>query len=217
MALLEAIAISPETNRAPVALLVALHGWGANANDVAALAPLLNLPDWQMAFPHAPMPYPYADEGRMWYDLESAEHPGLADSRDRMGQWLQSLPDRWGIPLDRTVLCGFSQGGAMALDVGLQLPLAGVASLSGYFHSLPAAQSLQSGPAVLVTHGRQDLVVPIQAAWHVRDELRSRQANLTYLELDGGHEIQLSQIAALREFALAAVTTAREADLASLS
>jgi len=208
VALLEAIAISPETNRTPVALLVALHGWGANANDVAALAPLLNLPNWRMEFPHAPMLFPHTEEGRMWYDLESSDYQGLQTSRDRLIEWLEALPTRSGVPLDRTVLCGFSQGGAMALDVGLALPLAGVASISGYFHNLPIVESLKQGPPVLVTHGRQDAVVPIQAAWQVRDELRSREAAITYLELDGGHEIQPSQIAALRKFALESVTAA---------
>jgi phospholipase/carboxylesterase len=94
----------------------------------------------------------------------------------------------------------------MALDVGLALPLAGVASLSGYFHALPQVSSLKQGPQVLVTHGRQDLVVPIQAAWQVRDDLQGRDATVTYLELDGGHEIQMSQIAALRTFSLACIS-----------
>jgi len=206
VALLEAIAISPEANRTPAAMLVALHGWGANANDVAALAPLLNLPDWHMEFPQAPMAYPYSNEGRMWYDLESSDYPGLQASRDQLQNWLLATTERSGIPLDRTILCGFSQGGAMALDVGLALPLAGVASLSGYFHTLPQVSSLKQGPQVLVTHGRQDLVVPIQAAWQVRDDLQARDATVTYLELDGGHEIQMSQISALRTFSLACIS-----------
>ncbi|HAA33061.1 MAG TPA: serine esterase, partial [Cyanobacteria bacterium UBA8553] len=63
--------------------------------------------------------------------------------------WLKSLQDTTGIPLESTILSGFSQGAAMALDVGLMLPLAGLVSLSGYLPSKPKLTARKSFPPVL--------------------------------------------------------------------
>jgi phospholipase/carboxylesterase len=70
----------------------------------------------------------------MWYDLEREDYKGLAQSQEMLTEWLQSLENLTGIPLASTILCGFSQGGAMTLDVGLTLPLAGLICLSHRCH-----------------------------------------------------------------------------------
>ena len=68
---LDFIRVSPPKNQTPDALIVTLHGWGANAQDVASLIPHVNLPDYEFLLPNAPYPYPYADTGRAWYDLRT--------------------------------------------------------------------------------------------------------------------------------------------------
>jgi phospholipase/carboxylesterase len=117
-----------------------LHGWGANAEDLASLVPFLNLPHYQFLVPDAPFPHPYSATGRMWYafDRESSQESDrqLATSQQLLKNWLESLEAETNIPLERTLLMGFSQGGAMAIDVGLNLPLAGLIVLSGYMHTL---------------------------------------------------------------------------------
>ncbi|NJL01671.1 MAG: alpha/beta hydrolase [Spirulinaceae cyanobacterium SM2_1_0] len=187
---------------APERLLVALHGWGANAEDLASLAAYLQLPSYQLLFPNAPLPHPHAPNGRAWYALEQEGYPGLAESRQQLLDWLRSLATTTGISLSHTVLAGFSQGGAMTLDVGLQLPCAALCSLSGYLHTPPVPQAQ---PPVLITHGRRDPVVPLAAAQQAREALVDLGLSVTYHEFDMGHEVTPPVLKTLREFLAAAV------------
>ena len=186
--LLDANSITPKSEQPPKGLLVILHGWGANGKDVEALAAYLNLENYHLIFPDAPFPYAYTLEGRQWYDLSSPTYEGLEDSRIILRQWLESLEGETGIPLERTVLAGFSQGGAMTLDVGFTLPIAGLCSLSGYLHYQPQDIG-KNPPPTLIVHGKQDQVVPITAAHQARDALTALGANIEYHELEMGHEI----------------------------
>ncbi len=179
-------------------LLVMLHGWGSNAQDLASLAPILNLPDYRYLFPNAPIPHPEAPGGLMWYDLSNQEQTGLTDSRRLLKDWLTSLPDKTGIPLNQTVLGGFSQGGAMTFDVGLGLPLAGLVVLSGYLHGLDPNQDPQARPPVLIIHGRQDPVVPLSAAQMSRDALSGSQVD--YHEFDMAHEVNPAALETMQQF-----------------
>ena len=198
---LDFIRVSPTTKQTPKALIVTLHGWGANAQDVASLIPYINLPDYEFLLPNAPYPYPYADTGRAWYDLRTENmYDGLAESKQLLIDWLQSLETNTGIPLSRTILSGFSQGGAMTLDVGLSLPLAGLVVMSGYPH--PSVATLNPGnfPPTLIMHGTKDEVVPLQAAIKSRDMAKSLGVAVEYHEFEMGHEINLPMLEALRTF-----------------
>ena len=75
---LKAIAVPPSEGKEPVGLIVTLHGWGANAQDLASLVPFLNLPDFQFMFPDAPFPHPYSSTGRQ--PQEAAYRRGWPDS-----------------------------------------------------------------------------------------------------------------------------------------
>ncbi len=137
----------------------------------------------------------------MWYDLEREDYKGLAQSQELLTDWLRSLQRTTGIPLESTILTGFSQGGAMTLDVGLTVPLAGLVCMSGYLHRTP--QEVEPPlPSVLIVHGRQDTVVPLSAAHRVRDYLMSLGTPMQYKEFDMGHEIQLDVLEVIREFIL---------------
>ncbi|MBD2444190.1 alpha/beta hydrolase [Dolichospermum sp. FACHB-1091] len=198
---LDFIRVSPPTNQTPKALIVTLHGWGANAQDVASLIPYVNLPDYEFLLPNAPYPYPYADTGRAWYDLRTENmYDGLAESKQLLIDWLQSLETNTGIPLSRTILGGFSQGGAMTLDVGLSLPLAGLVVMSGYLHPTVATLNPGNFPPTLIMHGTKDEVVPLQAAIKSRDMAKSLGVAVEYHEFEMGHEINLPMLEALRTF-----------------
>lgn len=193
---LQSITVAPRSGRSPKGLIVILHGWGANAQDVAFLCSLLELPDYQFILPDAPFPHPYGIGGKMWYDLSQylnfqaniTQQQDLLTSRQSLTDWLKSLESTTGVPLSRTILGGFSQGGAMTLDVGLRLPLAGLMVLSGYLHGeIPASES--GYPPLLVVHGTQDAVVPLAAAHRTKAQLLSRNATLEYKEFEIGHEI----------------------------
>lgn len=183
----------------PAGLVVVLHGWGANAQDLATLVPMLNLPNYHFLLPNAPFSHPQVGGGRMWYDLSREDYKGLALSQQLLTDWIKSLASTTGISLESTILSGFSQGGAMTLDVGLNIPLAGLVCMSGYLHRTP--QDLESPvPSVLIVHGRQDTVVPISAAQRVRDYLLNLGAPMQYKEFNMGHEIRPEVLEVIRDF-----------------
>lgn len=191
----------PPANGTPSGLIVCLHGFGSNAKDLAPFAPVLSLPNYQMLFPDAPYPHPRVAGGRMWYNLDRSDYQGLATSRQQLIDWLKSLESTTGVPLSRTILSGFSQGGAMTLDVGLTLPLAGLISLSGYLHSQPQPISTKF-PPVLIVHGRQDQVVTLSAAQRAKNALTNLGVAVKYQEFDMGHEIKPEVLSLMRSFIL---------------
>ncbi|MBD2413678.1 alpha/beta hydrolase [Nostoc calcicola FACHB-3891] len=198
---LQFINVPTANSQPPAGLIVTLHGWGANAEDVASLLPFINLPNYQFVLPNAPFPYPYSPVGRAWYDLRVENmYEGLAEGRQLLIDLLQSLEGSTGVPLSRTILSGFSQGGAMTLDVGSKLPLAGLVVMSGYLH--PDAVTAPKGTIspTVITHGRYDEVVPLQAAWKARETIESLGVAVEYHEFDTGHEIDPQTIEVLRNF-----------------
>lgn len=186
-------------------MIVTLHGWGANSQNLASVVPLLNLPSYQFMFPNAPFPHPYLSTGRMWYDLSSQNAQGLPESRKLLKDWLLSLESTTGVPLSRTILSGFSQGAAMSLDVGLTLPLAGLVALSGYLHPI-AETACGEFPPVLLIHGKQDSVVPLKAAHQALETLVGLGVAVQYQEFDMGHEIRPEVLAVIRNFVLGAMS-----------
>lgn len=205
---LRAIAPKPPQTESVDKLLVMLHGWGANANDLAGLATYLNLPGYRMCFPDAPYAHPQVPGGRMWYgfplgyDFRSppdfAAQTDLQSSRQCLIDWLQGISAEFEIPLSRTVLAGFSQGGAMTLDVGLQLPLAGLMVLSGYLHS--ALPPISSALPVLMVHGRHDPIVPLELAQAAKAALTAQNVSVQYHEVNMGHEVQPEVLTLIQGF-----------------
>lgn len=76
----------------------------------------------------------------------------------------------------------------MTLEVGIELPLAGLFSLSGYLHFQPHLLKTAI-PPILIVHGKQDFVVPVEAARQARDQLQEINAPVEYHEFNMGHEI----------------------------
>ncbi len=202
---LQSIRIPPTTGK-PVAVIVALHGWGANARDLTSLASAFNLPDYQFVFPDAPFPHPQAASCKMWYDLQSKDAEGLLESRELLTEFLLSLESSTGVPLSRTILGGFSQGGAMTLDVGLTLPLAGLICLSGYLHSSISPVAGSALPPVLIVHGTEDTIVPVTAAVRSRDCLTAWGSAVQYREFNMGHEILPEVVDVMRSFVVETVS-----------
>jgi len=200
---LDTIKIDPPSGSKAKYSLVALHGWGSNAQDLAALVPSFNLPDWQFILPNAPFPHPAVPDGFAWYSFDSDKYDGLLESKQRLGEFLQSLQKDSEIPLSRTILAGFSQGGAMTLEIGLNLPLAGLCCLSGYLHSLPPVKENFKFPPVLIVHGDRDQIVPVKAAIAAKDKLTSIGVEVEYSQFEMGHEIQPPVIALIEKFIFA--------------
>lgn len=179
--------------------LVLLHGWGADADDLLDLAELLVGPAVSVVALRAPLPHP-GGSGRQWYDLQQPNWPQLPAARTHLRQRLETLAS--DIPLEQTVLLGFSQGAAMALDVstsGAGLPLAGLISCSGYPHPdwQPGAQTIKK---ILLTHGEQDPVVPYGASEALQEQLRHGGIDTDLISFAGGHTIDSSLFPALRDY-----------------
>ena len=179
------------------ARLVLLHGWGADADDLLDLGELLVGPQVSVVALRAPEPHPYG-MGRQWYGLQPIDWSQLPAARQGLSSRLAALAN--SVPLERTVVLGFSQGGAMALDVGSSLPLAGIVACSGYPHEgwQPAAAG-QVVPPVLLSHGQEDPVVPFAASEAVLELLNGAGAEARLLPFSGGHTIDqtvLPEIAA---------------------
>jgi phospholipase/carboxylesterase len=201
----------PAQSAPPIGNVVILHGWGANAPDAASFAAAMQLPQINLFLPEGPFQHPYSDDGRMWYGLPEplsafsfadniAAQPDLQTSRQLLLEWLGGLPTQTGIPLDRTILGGFSQGGAMTFDVGLDLPLAGLMGLSGYLHKSLDGITPQTQP-ILMVHGQQDPVVPFAASIDAKERLEQSGAIVTHHAFANmGHEISWDVIDRMRDF-----------------
>ncbi len=203
---IEAISAMPNGTQA-THLLVVLHGWGANYQDFVPFAKILNFPGFGYIFPNAPFEHFQVPGGKAWYALENKVFTGLGESRQLLLDWFTSLVASTGVPLNKTVLAGFSQGGAMTLDVGLTLPLAALCCLSGYLHYQPQAQENQTFPPTMIIHGKQDPVVPLEAAVKARYELTKIGVSVQYQEFDMGHEVQAPAIALFKQFIMEQVVS----------
>ncbi len=173
---LECIEINPQ-QEAHYAVIW-LHGLGADGNDFVPIVPELGVEDLNIRFifPHAPI-QPVTINGRMpmrsWYDIYVADlvrredAKGLRASQSQIEALIRREIER-GIPSERIVLAGFSQGCAMTLQTGLRWheALAGLICLSGY---LPLAEvieqerhSANQHTPIFMAHGLHDPVVPLQ-------------------------------------------------------
>ena len=192
---------APFSQASKVTQLVLLHGWGANCRDLVPIAEALGRSDCHYWFPNAPLPHPQVPGGQSWFDLEGLE--GVEESAELLQNWLLTLEERSGIPLERTVLAGFSQGGAMTLKVGLgiQPGIAGLVCLSGFWAGEPLLNGARSSfPPVLMVHGSRDPVVPLSYAHLTKRQLESMDINLSFYELDSMHEIPPEAIALFKNF-----------------
>lgn len=209
---LNAVAITPKTEAGKNTdrLIVLLHGWGANAQDVAGLIEaisMISIP-FKGLLPDAPFPHPMVPGGRQWYgfpnnyDFRMAHDFGaqadLQESRKLLSEWMRSLPEQTGIPLEKTIMGGFSQGGAMVLDVGPTLPLAAMLILSSYSH-LPIAQCV-TPRSVLVLHGNQDPVVPVAKSVDTKKQLEKQGQVVTYRTFDMEHEVSIDALKVASQF-----------------
>ena len=156
--------------------MILLHGWGADADDLLPLGQSIidnSCFEFELISLKAPTSRPN-DMGRQWYSLFP---PNWNEAEIAVEQLLETLKafDKNKISLKETVLLGFSQGAAMALDAGLRLDLGLVISCSGYSH--PKWDPIKNNP-VLLSHGLQDEVVPVIAS----REISRRLGNLANLK-----------------------------------
>jgi phospholipase/carboxylesterase len=178
-----------------VGALVLMHGRGTSEQD---LLPLLDVfdPGGRLvgAFPRGPLQLPPL--GHHWYAVERVGHPDpetFLATVDRLALWLEGLAERTRVPIERTVLGGFSQGAVMAWAMGLgpdRPRPAGILAMSGFVPTVPGFD-LQltdlGGLPVAITHGAQDPVIPVAMGRDARDRARAAGAEVVYRETEVPH------------------------------
>ena len=180
------------------ARLVLLHGWGADAGDLMplgqALAEAIATPLELVAL-QAPQ-LQTQGSGRQWYGLFPADWAAVPAAVEALKERINNLSSG-EIPLEATVLLGFSQGGAMAVAAGCDLPLAGLIACSAYPH--PNWQAPVIRPPVLLLHGRNDDVVPYSAAVALNNDLSQGDQTCDVFSFDNGHAIPVNAQAEMKK------------------
>lgn len=151
------------------ALVVLLHGYGADGNDLIGLADPLSphLPDVTFVAPNAPQKCAVNPMGYQWFPIpwidgssEVEMGQGFAASSDLLSRYLDEMAAEF--PAERTVLVGFSQGTMMSLHVGPKRAsqLSGIVGFSGRLMQPGSLADAASKPPVQLIHGDMDDVVP---------------------------------------------------------
>ncbi|HET9855603.1 MAG TPA: alpha/beta hydrolase-fold protein [Methylomirabilota bacterium] len=208
--LLESIEIETAPN--PDAAVVWMHGLGADGHDFEPIVPELRLPAAtriRFVFPHAPLRPVTINQGhvmRAWYDVRALagvrreDEAGVRQSARQIEALLGRERQR-GMAPGRIVIAGFSQGGAMALHVGLRHPdrLAGILALSCY---LPLASALDSelSPAnrdvpIFWAHGLHDPMIPQAMAELGRAQLGELGYQVDWHQYPIPHSVSAEEIA----------------------
>lgn len=161
--------LGPSGGGKPDSMVILLHGYGADGNDLLGLAPhwARLLPNTLFVSPHAPFPCEAAPFGRQWFGFEGRDAGMLLAETRTAAALLDAFIDTTlaarGLGEDKLALVGFSQGTMLALHVAPRRPRP-VAAVVGYSGSLIAPELLQSEkksrPNVLLVHGDADPVVP---------------------------------------------------------
>lgn len=198
--------IQLDTGPNPTASVIWLHGLGADGNDFVPIVHELDLagcPAIRFVFPHAQMMPVTINNGyimRAWYDIlgvdlvHREDEAGLRQSQALVEQLIEREKAR-GVPAERIVLAGFSQGCAMTLQTGLRHSekLAGLLGLSGYLplHTLISEErhSANQGTPIFLAHGRHDPIVPIDRAEKSRDLLRDLGYEVEWHEYPMQHSV----------------------------
>jgi phospholipase/carboxylesterase len=211
--ILPCVEVGPETEAETA--VVWLHGLGASGHDFEDVAPLLQLPTTRFVFPHAPKRAVTINTGLImpaWYDIRFLGHGSGGEEPRHVhesAELVTALLDREverGVPSDRIVLAGFSQGAAMALHVGLRYTqaLAGIVVLSGY-ELLPDTREFEASPInaatpILFCHGSLDPLVPVERGRLAHDAVAAGGRSVEWHEFPHDHTVSLEEIEVVRVF-----------------
>jgi phospholipase/carboxylesterase len=207
--------VETETAPNPRHAVIWLHGLGADGNDFAPIVPELIGHDWpplRFVFPHAPVRPVTINNGmsmRAWYDIrgmaiaDKQDEPGIRTSIAQVDELIAREGGR-GIPAERVLLAGFSQGGAIALAAGVRhaAKLAGIVALSTYLPLGPSTAAERSAANVDVPiffgHGSFDQVVPQALGTTSRDELAKLGYDVAWHSYPMAHQVCAEEIDDLR-------------------
>lgn len=193
------------------ATVIWLHGLGDSGNGFAPIVPELNIPEAlaiRFIFPHAPVRPITINNGmsmRAWYDIKSMDFKSRADSVGvkESAALVQALIEKEitnGIPANKIVLAGFSQGGVIALHLGTRYSqtLGGIMSLSSYMCEpeklAEEAHAANKQTSIFVAHGQQDDVIPMSIGNTAFDTLKSNGYSATWNQYMMQHNVCVEEL-----------------------
>ena len=169
--------------------IILMHGWGADADDLLMLGKEITEKidlDFEVISLRAPGLHP-SGCGRQWYGLYPHDWNGAEVEVKKLLGTLKKF-DTDLISLRKTILLGFSQGAAMAIDAGFKLNFGLIVACSGYSH--PSWAPGEKSPPMIISHGLLDDVVPIDASRIIYEKVKSKSSKFCeLLEFDGFHQI----------------------------
>ncbi|MGH7847038.1 MAG: alpha/beta hydrolase [Candidatus Binatia bacterium] len=198
-------AIFSPQGEGPHPTILTLHGWGANALDLLALAPYLCDGRFLVICPQGTIEVPIGPDaiGYGWFPLRLGGSPNIAaflSAEEAVRDFLDQSMKRYPIDSKKLVALGFSQGGALAYALGLKRPerFAAVVAISTWLPEELLDRDLlteaKDKPAILVQHGSRDDLVDVNRARQSVEKLRELRLPVTYREYDIGHEISAGSL-----------------------
>ena len=191
----------------PFPMVILIHGRGADMNDLADLAPLFDTAGGcRFVFPNAPKPfepYPGMSVGWTWFEGWPPQHESVVGSREEMLRFIDEITAAHPTPEGKLVVAGFSQGALMALDSGLRTKqkLAGIIAMSGGLYEEELIDlAPHAGLPVLIGHGSEDEVVPVNYARRARAVLENAGLDVEYHEYPMGHQVAMEEAEAVKGF-----------------
>ena len=199
------------TGANPKGSIIWMHGLGADCWDFVSIVKELGLPDdlpLRFIFPQAPTRPITINNGQVmpgWYDISMAElhrkpdEAGVRQSQTAIEQLIAREIER-GIPADKIILAGFSQGGAIALQTGLRCreALGGIMALSTYLtldDSLAAEATIANANIpILMAHGTQDPLIPLSLAVASRTKMEARGYKVEWREYPMPHSLCMEEV-----------------------
>jgi len=174
--------------------IILIHGWGADADDLLKLGKEITEKidlDFEVISLRAPGLHP-SGQGRQWYGLYPHDWNGAEVQVNKLLVTLKNF-DTDKIQLRKSILLGFAQGAAMAIDAGFKLNFGLIVACSGYPHPNWAPEKKFS--PLIISHGLFDEVVPIEASRTIYERVKSKSSKFCeLLEFDGFHQIDSNLI-----------------------
>lgn len=211
--LLNSIVMQPPTTAS--SSVIWLHGLGSSGHDFSSIVPNLNLPEnhgIRFIFPQAPERPVTINQGMImpaWYDIKpdftQEDSIGIKQSQNAINDLILQ-EEQQGIPSNKIILAGFSQGGALALYTGLcySKRLQGIIALSTY---LPLAATLSTFNTavnknlnIFYAHGQQDVTIPIPFALMSKEKLESLGCSIEWHLYHMGHEVSPEELNHISEW-----------------
>lgn len=201
----------PKTTVEKAPLLIMLHGYGSNEEDLFAFAD--DLPD-ELLIISVRAPYPMAPYGNAWYAIhwQGSTNGKFSDddqaviSREKIVQFLDEILEEYSVDADNVTLVGFSQGCILSLAVALSYPekIKNVIALSGYLNKDILKEGFEkndfSNLSVYSSHGTADQVIPVAWARRTKPFLDSLNIENTYSEFPVGHGVAPQNFRELKQW-----------------